>query len=40
VEKAAKDAIEDAINYARHHCTEPPLETLYDDIYAHGEVIR
>jgi pyruvate dehydrogenase E1 component alpha subunit len=39
VEKSAKDAIEEAIEYARHHCTEPPLESLYDDIYADGEVI-
>ncbi len=40
VEQAAKDAIEEAIEYARHQCTEPPLDTLYNDIYAHGEVIR
>lgn len=39
VEKKAKDDIEDAIDYARNHCTEPPLDTLYDDIYANGEMI-
>lgn len=40
VERKAKADVEDTIEYARHQCTEPPLDTLYDDIYAHGEVIR
>jgi len=39
VEQAAKDEIEEAIDYARNECTEPPADTLYDDIYANGEVI-
>ncbi len=39
VEQAAKDEIEAAIEYARNECTEPPADTLYDDIYANGEVI-
>ena len=40
VEKAAIAEIDGAGEYARHECTEPPVETLYDDIYADGEVIR
>lgn len=39
-EKAAVAEIDEAVDYARHQCTEPPVETLYDDIYADGEVIR
>ena len=39
VEQKAKDDIEEAIEYARNECTEPPADTLYDDIYANGEVI-
>ena len=39
IEQAAKDEIEEAIDYARNECTEPPADTLYDDIYANGEVI-
>jgi len=40
IENAAKQEVEDAIEYARNECTEPPAETLYDDIYANGEVIK
>ncbi len=40
IEQAAKKAIEDAIDYARNECTEPPLNTLYDDLYADGEIIK
>ncbi len=40
IEKAAKQEIEAAIEYARNECTEPPANTLYDDIYANGEVIK
>ena len=29
-----------AINYAKNECTEPSIDTLYDDIYANGEVIK
>ncbi len=39
IEQAAKDEIEAAVEYARNECTEPPADTLYDDIYANGEVI-
>lgn len=39
IEQKAKDDIEAAIEYARNDCTEPPVDTLFDDIYAHGEVI-
>ncbi len=31
--------VADAIDYAQNKCTEPPLNTLYDDIYANGEII-
>jgi exodeoxyribonuclease VII small subunit len=37
-EKTKKD-IEEAISYAEFECSEPPPGTLYDDIYADGEVI-
>jgi len=39
IEKRAQDEIAKAIEYAQKECTEPSLETLYDDIYANGEVI-
>jgi len=31
--------IAEAIRYAEEDCTEPPVESLYEDIYAAGEVI-
>lgn len=31
--------VTDAIEYAQNECTEPPADTLYDDIYADGEII-
>ena len=40
LEQSALDEIADAIHYAQHECTEPPFDTLYDDIYANGEIIR
>jgi len=40
LEKSALDEIADAIDYAQNECTEPPAETLYDDIYANSEIIR
>ena len=39
IEKKAVEEIEKAIKYAQEDCTEPPSETLYDDVYANGEII-
>ncbi len=39
IHNQAIDEINDAIDYAQNKCTEPPAETLYDDIYANGEII-
>jgi acetoin:2,6-dichlorophenolindophenol oxidoreductase subunit alpha len=39
IEKRAQDEIAKAIEYAQKKCTEPSPETLYDDVYAQGEVI-
>ena len=39
VDQKAIDDVAEAIRYAEEDCTEPPLDTLYDDIYANGEVI-
>ena len=39
LERSALDEITDAINYAQKECTEPPVDTLYNDIYANGEII-
>jgi pyruvate dehydrogenase E1 component alpha subunit len=32
--------IEEAIRYAAEECSEPSLDSLYDNIYADNEVIR
>jgi len=40
IEERAKKDIADAIEYAKIECTEPSIDTLYDDIYASGEVIK
>lgn len=39
IKKKASDDVEEAVEYARNECTEPPLNSLYKDIYADGEVI-
>jgi pyruvate dehydrogenase E1 component alpha subunit len=39
-EKQAEEDIADAVHYAEFECTEPPASTLYDDIYANGEIIK
>ncbi len=39
IQQSAIDEIARAIDYAQNECTEPPLDTLYDDIYADGEII-
>lgn len=31
--------VEEAIRYAEEECTEPPEESLYEDLYANGELI-
>ncbi len=38
-EKAVADVAE-AIRYTEEDCTEPPAETLYEDLYANGEIIE
>jgi len=40
IEGKALQDIADAIDYAQNKATEPPAETLLDDVYAHGEVIQ
>lgn len=40
IQQSAIDEINEAVNYAQNECTEPPLDTLYDDIYANGEIIK
>jgi pyruvate dehydrogenase E1 component alpha subunit len=40
IEERAKRDIEDAVRYAEKECTEPSMDTLYTDIYAHGEIIK
>jgi pyruvate dehydrogenase E1 component alpha subunit len=39
IEEKAKSDVERAVAYASTECTEPGKDTLYEDIYAHGEVI-
>jgi len=38
IEQEASETIEDAITYASTQCTDPPTDTLYQDVYANGEV--
>lgn len=40
LEQNAKQEILDAIDYADTQCHEPGLDTLYEDVYADGEIIR
>lgn len=40
IEERAVKNIERAIEYAANECTEPSVDTLYEDIYAYGEVIK
>ena len=40
IEQKAKNIVSDAIYYAENECTEPPMDTLYKDIYANDEVIK
>jgi len=39
IQQDAIDEIADAVSYAQNECTEPSADTLYDDIYADGEII-
>lgn len=39
IEDDAKAQIDEAIRYASEDCNEPSVNTLYEDIYANGEVI-
>jgi pyruvate dehydrogenase E1 component alpha subunit len=40
IEDQAVQAVDRAIDYASHECTDPDTGTLYEDLYAHGEIIR
>lgn len=40
IEKKATKIIEHAIEYASNECTEPSIDTLYEDLYAMGEIIQ
>lgn len=39
LEADSQKRVDEAVDYARNQCTEPPLDTLFDDLYADGEVI-
>ena len=40
IEKKAKKEIAEAIEYASLECTEPSIDTLYDNLFANGEIIK
>ncbi|MBN1672447.1 MAG: thiamine pyrophosphate-dependent dehydrogenase E1 component subunit alpha [Kiritimatiellae bacterium] len=40
IEAQAKAEIAEAVRYASEDCTEPPIETLYEDLYAAGEILK
>lgn len=40
IEEKAKKEIAQAIKYASFECTEPPIDTLYDNLFANGEIIK
>lgn len=40
IRQSAVDQVAEAVSYAQNECTEPPLSTLYNDIYANGEIIK
>lgn len=40
IEEKTKKDVERSVEYAANECTEPGIETLYEDIYANGEEIR
>jgi acetoin:2,6-dichlorophenolindophenol oxidoreductase subunit alpha len=39
LEERARKEVEEAIDYAGSKCSEPPLSSLYEDLYADGEII-
>lgn len=39
VRRNAEAMVEEAIRYAAEDCVEPPLDSLYADVYANGEII-
>ena len=39
IEDAVMKEVDGAIAYASTECTDPPAEKLYEDVYAHGEII-
>ncbi len=40
IEAECKKAVADSIDYAENHCTEPSLDSIYDYVYANGEIIK
>ena len=40
IEQDAVNTVSEAITFASTECTEPSIDTLYQDIYADGEVIK
>ena len=39
IERQASGMIDDSIHFASEECTDPPLDVLYTDLYAGGEII-
>jgi len=39
IKQESADVITDAIDFAENHCTEPPLSSLYEDLYSNSEII-
>jgi pyruvate dehydrogenase E1 component alpha subunit len=40
IQQKAAVKITEAIEYVNNECTEPSSDTLYDDVYANGEIIK
>jgi acetoin:2,6-dichlorophenolindophenol oxidoreductase subunit alpha len=40
IDQEASRTIDAAVRYAREECTDPPVSTLYTDLYANGEIIQ
>jgi TPP-dependent pyruvate/acetoin dehydrogenase alpha subunit len=40
IEKEASAVIDAAVRYAVDECTDPPVSTLFTDLYANGEIIQ
>ena len=39
IEKKAAVEVAGAVDYAENKCTQPPASAIYDDLYAHGEIV-